>query len=96
MSTNQVEVKRGRGRPQSETARKLVQRFQADGRVGVRFGESVGVSEGTARMRLYNMGRRLGVPVRVTIQGTGAVRRLVAEPRPEPAAEESTESTEAN
>ena len=74
------EVKRGRGRPKSETAIRLERVLREKGTVGVRFGDSDNLpSETTARMRLYNAARAIGVNVRTYRAGSGATTRLVAE-----------------
>lgn len=74
------EVKRGRGRPKSETAIRLERVLREKGTVGVRFGDSDNLpSETTARMRLYNAARAIGVTVRTYRAGSGATTRLVAE-----------------
>jgi hypothetical protein len=75
-------VKRGRGRPTSEVALRIQRKLRENGTVGIRYGETVGLNEAAARMRLYAAGRALGIQLRVTKAGSGATTRMVGTPRP--------------
>lgn len=85
-------ARRGRGRPTSKRALQLQARFREDNRVAIRYGDAPLPSEATARMRLYAVGKALGIPLRVRKTGTGAVTRLEATPRVEDAAEDAAEA----
>lgn len=76
MSTKSENQGKGKGRPKSDAALRLELALTAKGRVGIPYGEEVGISEANARMRGYNALRALGLPGTCRKAGEGDTQHI--------------------
>lgn len=94
--SNTANTTRSRGRPAFPSTRKQERRLREEGRASVGFGENRGVSEATARARLYLIANRVGIPVTTHKVSRGAVQYIEARARIEgDEAEQAPEAAEA-
>lgn len=86
--------RRGPGRPKLAKTVEIENALLNTGTARISFGGKNGVTEATARMRLYNAGKRLDLDIKTSRHAKGAVRYIQADVQT-PEGEQEPEQVEA-